>query len=63
MSPDARYFFENAETGETRDIPGKDVIRDGFTFALPARNGVIWFYRHGEGVGVSSEHGSQPPPP
>ena len=43
--PDARYFFENAETGETRDIAGKDLIRDGFTFALPARSGAIWFYR------------------
>lgn len=40
---DARYFFENAETGETRDISGEDLIRNGFTFALPARNGAIWF--------------------
>ena len=43
--PDATHSFENAETGETRDIPGRDLIDDGFTFALPARSGAIWFYR------------------
>ncbi len=39
------YFFDNAEIGETTDISGEDLIRDGFTFALPARSGAIWFYR------------------
>jgi alpha-galactosidase len=42
---DALYRFENAETGETREIPGEDLIRNGFTFNLPARSGVIWFYK------------------
>ena len=45
IRPDAMYFFENAETGETRDISGRDLIHDGFTFALPARSGAVWFYR------------------
>jgi hypothetical protein len=39
------YFFENAETGETRTISGEELIREGFTLALPARSGAIWFYR------------------
>ncbi len=43
--PDARYWFENAETGETRDISGEDLIHGGFTFTLPARSGAIWFYQ------------------
>ena len=51
IDPDAMYFFENAETGETRDILGKDLIRDGFTFALPARSGAIWFYVRSEYLG------------
>lgn len=45
IHPDAVYLFENAETGETRDIAGEELIHDGFTFALPARSGAIWFYR------------------
>jgi len=46
LREDAGYIFENAETGETRQIAGKTLIRDGFTFALPRRSGAIWFYRH-----------------
>ncbi len=38
------YRFKNAETGEKRDLSGDALIRDGFTFALPPRNGAIWFY-------------------
>ena len=45
IRPDAMYCFENAETGETKDISGEDLIHDGFTFALPARSGAVWFYR------------------
>ncbi len=45
IRPDATYVFENPETGDRRDRKGEDVIRDGFTFALPARSGAIWFYR------------------
>lgn len=45
ICPGAMYFFENTETGETRDISGEDLIRAGFTFSLPARSGAIWFYR------------------
>jgi len=39
------YFMDNAETGETREISGSDLIDDGFTFALRKRSGAIWFYR------------------
>jgi hypothetical protein len=45
INSDEMYFFENPETGETRNIPGQDLIRDGFTFAQPVRSGAIWFYR------------------
>ena len=48
IRPDARYFFENAETGETRDISGEELIHTGFTFTLPARSGAIWFYRRSD---------------
>ena len=51
IHPDAAYFFENAETGETRDILGRDLMDDGFTFALPARSGAIWFYRRPDNQG------------
>ena len=49
--PNATYFFENDETGETRTIAGKDLIQAGFTIVLPTRSGAIWFYRS-----VHSEH-------
>jgi hypothetical protein len=39
------YTFENPETGETRELTGAAVQRDGFTFALPKREGAVWFYR------------------
>jgi alpha-galactosidase len=45
IHPDAMYFFENPETGETRDISGATLIHDGFTFELPKRSGAIWLYR------------------
>ena len=31
----AQYRFENMESGETREVAGDALIRDGFTFALP----------------------------
>jgi alpha-galactosidase len=42
---DARYLFENRENGETRELDGRVLLRDGFAFALPRREGAIWFYR------------------
>jgi alpha-galactosidase len=45
ISPDATYRFENAETGERRDLSGEDLIRTGFELTLPARSGAIWYYR------------------
>jgi len=45
IQPDAIYVFENPETNETRQIKGDELIRDGFAFVLPARSGVIWFYK------------------
>ena len=44
IDPDAMYSLENPETGETRTIPGADLIQDGFTLTLPKRSGAIWFY-------------------
>lgn len=43
--PDSEYLFENPETGETRELTGQAVRRDGFTIACPKREGAIWFYR------------------
>ena len=40
----AQYRFENMESGETREVAGDALIRDGFTFAVPPRNGAVWFY-------------------
>jgi hypothetical protein len=48
IDPNAMYLFENDESGETRNIAGKDLIQTGFTFALPARSGAIWFYRRAD---------------
>ena len=45
MHPDAVYLFENPETGETRELSGEALRNHGFTFALPKRQGAIWFYR------------------
>jgi alpha-galactosidase len=39
------YVFENGESGETREIKGRDLLVSGFAFSLPARSGTIWFYR------------------
>lgn len=44
ICPGAKYIFENAETGEKQKITGNNLIRGGFTFALPQRSGAIWFY-------------------
>jgi alpha-galactosidase len=44
IRPDAMYCFTNAETDESRDIPGNDLIQAGFPLTLPKRSGVIWFY-------------------
>jgi len=45
LCPDATYCFENPESGETKEIAGSVLARDGFTFALQARSAAIWFYR------------------
>ena len=45
IDPDALYTLENPENGETREVAGRALAYDGFTFALPARSGAIWFYR------------------
>ncbi|MHB1356897.1 MAG: alpha-galactosidase [Anaerolineae bacterium] len=42
---EASYTFVNAETGETQEAVGAEVMRDGFLFKLEPRNGQIWFYK------------------
>ena len=44
------YLFANADTGETRTLPGVEILRDGFTFTLPRRCGTIWFYQREIGI-------------
>ena len=45
MRADAVYRFENPETGESTELAGRAVERDGFTLSLPRRQGAVWFYR------------------
>ncbi len=45
LQPEARYVFEEAETGEVRNLAGEALVENGITFALPAREGSVWFYR------------------
>ena len=45
IRPDLMYFLENVESGDTREVVGEHLIRDGLAFALPARSGAIWFYQ------------------
>lgn len=42
------YLLENVESGETRQVVGEQLIRDGLAFALTARSGAIWFYQRRE---------------
>jgi len=44
------YRFENAETGEVRVLSGSELLRDGFTLALPPRSGVVWLYQEWSGA-------------
>jgi alpha-galactosidase len=41
----ASYVFSNPETGECKEIAGDVLARDGFTLALPPREGAVWIYR------------------
>ena len=41
----ATYELKNPETGDCMEAPGDDLMRYGFTFALPKRSATIWFYR------------------
>ena len=41
----ARYRFENGETGETKEVAGVSLIQHGFSLELPHRSGIIWFYQ------------------
>lgn len=45
IGADAMYAFENPETGETREIPGSELVRSGFTFELPKRTAALWLYQ------------------
>jgi alpha-galactosidase len=45
VKENARYLLTNPETGETAVMHAEQLIRDGFTFNLPAFAGALWFYR------------------
>ena len=45
LRSEAVYRFENPETGETQELAGQVLEQRGFTFALPKRQGAIWFYQ------------------
>jgi hypothetical protein len=32
------------ETGEVREMTGGELLKKGFTLALPPRSGAVWFY-------------------
>ena len=38
------YTFTEAISGEVRTISGADLDRDGMTFAMPPKQGQLWFY-------------------
>ena len=42
--PDKTYTFTEAVSGEVRTISGADLDRDGMTFAMPPKQGQLWFY-------------------
>jgi len=52
IQADTDYCFENPETGETNEVSGEGLQRNGFTLALPARQGILWFYRRTYGQPV-----------
>lgn len=45
LRADTVYLLENPETGERRERAGRALREDGFTFALPRRQGAVWFYQ------------------
>jgi alpha-galactosidase len=45
LDPAATYAFEEAETGETRQLDGETAMRDGLAIRLPERRGSLWFYQ------------------
>jgi alpha-galactosidase len=45
FAAEARYRFQNPETGETFDVDGKAVMEDGLELKLPPRSAVIWLYQ------------------
>ena len=46
FDPTKLYNFQNAETGETFTMTGKEVIDNGITFTQAQRSAGIWFYSH-----------------
>ncbi len=43
--PDSVHVFENPETDAVLELSGATLLRDGFTFELPARSAAMWLYR------------------
>jgi alpha-galactosidase len=39
------YVFTNEETGESFELGGAEINKNGMSLALPVRSGAIWFYR------------------
>ncbi|MCX7803731.1 MAG: hypothetical protein N3A38_00945 [Planctomycetota bacterium] len=57
LRPERTCVFENPESAEVRESSGAALASDGFAFALPKREGAIWFYRLVEEVLRSGERG------
>lgn len=45
LDPDAIYVLREAETGESRELPGASLMEEGLLFDLPRRSGSIWCYQ------------------
>lgn len=45
LAAEAEYVLENPENGEQQRLTGAVLRGEGLTVNLPARSGVIWFYR------------------
>jgi hypothetical protein len=48
LNPDAHYQLHNADTGETKNLTGIHLLRDGFSFTIPEQGGsTLWWLQRG----------------
>ena len=45
IDTEAEYTLSSPESGRKMTISGSRLAQEGFSVSIPARSGVIWFYR------------------